>query len=462
MAALYSHNRETRLAPPEGSTGRLLARPYCALPDHLNPCHQWPSRVNQRRRDRRVSEWGLCHNPEVFEAELVIGVLGVLLAAVGVLVALPAWRQRRETVSRERFVTARELLRAERAGLSAEQFRRAAPQQILADGIPLLGPAGWMPSRPVSLEQVQLRWVHEGPPIEDARQRARKLLPYREGHQRFNSFSDAVVALDAPTSFFNGRSYRLLGVSVDHGVPTLSMSVCDYFDAYDTGEVLGFEAALGESGYRNWLRDPFAFGIRAAVPGVSTLTLRRDGPNLGFIMHYRGARSVGVAEGTYHVAPAGEFQPIDISPVSLRRDFDLWSTICREYAEEFLGCEESAGRSGYEIDWSQEEPYRSLTSSRAAGELSVWFLGVGLDPLTWKPEILTACVIDAPVFDSVFADLVRKNLEGTMVSLAPFDDVTISTYLDDGRTLAAGKACLALARQHRDLLTALGGSPSSA
>ena len=45
----------------------------------------------------------------------------------------------------------------------------------------------------------------------------------------------------------------------------------------------------------------------------------------------------------------------------------------------------------------------------------MWYLGVGLDPLTLAGEILTVLVIDAEVFDEIFANVVAWNSEGDIV-----------------------------------------------
>ncbi|MBM0230642.1 hypothetical protein JNW91_01360 [Micromonospora sp. STR1_7] len=56
-------------------------------------------------------------------------------------------------------------------------------------------------------------------------------------------------------------------------------------------------------------------------------------------------------------------------------------------------------------------------------------LGLRLSPLTWRPELLTVCIIDAEVFDAVLKNMVRKGLKGTLVvgregQGLPFDQKT--------------------------------------
>lgn len=381
--------------------------------------------------------------------------LAVVLPLVAIVVALVSWllpRRRREERRQEQFAATRAQLREQRAHLTRAALERSPHR--LPDGLPLLGHAHWVPAKPLPLHTVNLRWAEPSPSVDDAREQASKVVALRRGSASM-SYSAATASFDPPSSFFNGPSYRLLAVEAAHQQVTLDMGTCHYFDAFDTTEIIGFETALGGgTSYRSWLGSPFDFARRAAIPGVSTLTLTRDGAadGLQFFMHERDSRNVGTAQNAFHVIPAGEFQPIDVSPIALRRDLDLWSTICREYAEEFLGHPESSGRSGWEIDWTSEEPYASLSRARSDGSLTVWFLGVGLDPLTWKPEILTACVFEHDLFERVFAGMKKSNDEGLVLSRQRFDDANVRAYLDEGRTLPAGAACLSLAWQHREQL----------
>jgi hypothetical protein len=167
-------------------------------------------------------------------------------------------------------------------------------------------------------------------------------------------------------------------------------------------------------------------------------------------MHHRDGNRVAVAQDVYHVAPAGEFQPSDISREAIDRDFDLWVAIMREYAEEFLGVEDAKGRGGDHINYGRDEPYRSLQAARDQGRLALHFLGIGLDPVTWKPEILVAAVFEERLFDQLFAAVASHNEEGTLVlgedkQGLPFTRLAAERYGRGSRTLTAGQACLSLA-----------------
>jgi hypothetical protein len=66
----------------------------------------------------------------------------------------------------------------------------------------------------------------------------------------------------------------------------------------------------------------------------------------------------------------------------------------REYAEEFLDVEEAYGRGGRTIDYVNQSPFKELNDARRSGRLEVYVLGIGLDPLDWKPGIFTICIFD--------------------------------------------------------------------
>jgi hypothetical protein len=147
-----------------------------------------------------------------------------------------------------------------------------------------------------------------------------------------------------------------------------------------------------------------------------------------------------------------------LAAASLRRssDFDLWRGMEREFAEELLGASEEYPHTPVSYaDW----PFaRSLDQARAAGSVRPWVLGLGVDPLTFATDLLTAVVIDAPVFDDLFGAIVEHNAEGRVL----FGDGDRGQFTADGigalagpqPMQAAGAALLRLAWRHRDHLLA--------
>ena len=93
----------------------------------------------------------------------------------------------------------------------------------------------------------------------------------------------------------------------------------------------------------------------------------------------------------------------------------------------------------------------------------MYWLGLGIDPLTFVADMLTVAVFEAKVFDEIFGRLVTANAEGHRVE---FEDGTgraagLPLRADQVDRLArhepmqvAGAALLRLAWAHREMLLA--------
>ncbi|MBK3571427.1 hypothetical protein [Streptomyces sp. MBT62] len=333
--------------------------------------------------------------------------------------------------------------------------------------------------------------------FDDARDRLKANWPPVDG-MTVPTYSAAVDRYNKPEHFFQAPSFRLLGVdaastAAEARSTGLRFTMGSYFDWYDTSEALGFEAAreyVRTSGakitgpYRESLSSPFSLENRCATPGVNTLTIRTSRHSSMFYLQRR--TGVATARGTVHVVPAGEFQPSGGPPDGHTHggaDFDLRSTMIREYAEEFLGFPDSTNPTnrGAPINFQDERRYAEVERALRGGGAKCHYLGVGLYPLTWKPEILMVCVFPDHLFDDVFADMERETYEGHLEGPGgrrleesdrfpkmihylldrkkqrpyqglPFDQQTVEEYANDPTTLPAARACLLLAWQHRDLL----------
>jgi hypothetical protein len=298
-------------------------------------------------------------------------------------------------------------------------------------GTTLITQRAWNLEQPVALDGVQLDWDRDAlaPAITGGEAESESCRPLAPHGGRYARYSHAIRELDRPTLFENRMSYRLLDlVSGPEGIRHV-YGPTTYFDMVDVCEAVAHElaavwlrtngrAGVGDLPFRSLVGDPFDLTRRPVLPSIDTLTLRQDrrGGTTSFMLHRRNARNVAVAGGMSHVMPAGVFQPSGVAPWNVAADFDLWRNIQRELSEEFLGNPEHDGSSGQSIDYDAVEPFRSLNDARAEGLVRVWAAGVALDPLTLACEILTVLVIDAEVFDDVFAGLVEWNSEGDVVS----------------------------------------------
>jgi hypothetical protein len=139
---------------------------------------------------------------------------------------------------------------------------------------------------------------------------------------------------------------------------------------------------------------------------ISTLTLRRS-PAGGatFLLHWRDPAKVTHAGGMYQVGPVGIFQPASGTPGSERGDLSLWHAMVREFSEELLGAPEDYTSDNGPFRYDQWDFNRRLTDARDAGKLSVWCLGLGVDPLTLVADILTVAVLDPGVFDAALLQI---------------------------------------------------------
>ncbi|MER6354639.1 hypothetical protein ABT186_23175 [Streptomyces sp. NPDC001634] len=382
--------------------------------------------------------------------------------------------------------------RDERTRIEFKSVREAAatnPKRIIAAaishhdherrdrGIPLLTQEGWIPSGPLPLQQVLLEYV-EDPGSDYLHQARAQLIHYwpTAAGQPTRRYSDAVQRYDRPGSFFDGTSYRLLGVQPSDHSPKLTFTTTQYWDHFDTGEALLFEAAWQrehsfsdeiDGPFRQWLGDPFDLSRRSGIPGINTLTVRRSPDGLMFYLVQRG--NVATAMGTVHVIPAGEFQPSrDGAPHP--EELKIEATMVREYVEEMLDHKEARDPALPPIDVAQDEPYHPIYDEISSGRASAWYLGIGLYPVTWKPEILTVCVFDREEFDTLFAKMQKTGQEGTIIGPdervefaginydfkedrpykgIPFTEKSVKHYATHPGTLPAGRACLSLAWRHR-------------
>lgn len=300
-------------------------------------------------------------------------------------------------------------------------------------GTPLLTSPDWMPSAPVPLADLTLT-LTDSPPLPE--------LPAAALPEGFTSYSEAMAALAAPAVFQNRGTYRLLGFTGRH----LTFGPGTYFDGIDVGEACAHEyAARAGTPLRAAVGDPCDLSRRPVNVAISTLTLRHDevSGEATFFLHWRDPERVGHAGGMFQVLPVGVFQG------SADADFSLWHCMIREFAEEMLGAEEI-----HDADYAAWPFAASLTAAAR-----VFYLGTGVDPLTFATDVLTVAVIEASRFDELFGDLVSHNDEGQVLRGLPFTAANVERFVHHEPTQAAGAALLALAWQHRaELLTPGTGS----
>jgi hypothetical protein len=337
---------------------------------------------------------------------------------------------------------------------------------------PLLCLAGWLPPEPVSLANIELTWdpAVPTPRIDGTEPQARAVRPEGAGGLRFADYADALAALDPPRLLENRLCYRLASVTFDDGAAAMTFGPSTYFAGINVGEAVAHEFAasclgganrprLSDLPLRDLVGNPADLTSRAVNPAISMLTLRRSDDGTTFLLHHRDAEQVVHGGGLYQVIPVGVFQPSSDTAAALRNDLDLWRCAVREYGEELLGSPETYGDGTGDFDYGAWPLYRAMTKARDDGRLRCYLLGLGVDPLSLAADILAVTVIDAEVFDDVFAALVASNAEGQVLGHDghdshgfAFTQGNVERFAAHEPMQAAGAAALTLAWQHREEL----------
>jgi hypothetical protein len=372
------------------------------------------------------------------------------------------WRRTERERSADHFVRVIRYVRDNYAQLNARAL--AAQSDSRADGLPMLERPSWVLNRPVPLDRVRLtrETSANSSQFDQAREHARHLMPRRAGGSRYASYSQAVTELGGMGHLYNGSTYRIVDIAVCDDEIQLTCVNGRYFNHLDTTLVLTYEAAKRDLGgrnllhgrYRRYLKNPFDLRRRASGLGVNTLTIRQDTDSAGFYLHHRNGSFVAEGPDSIHVVPAGEFTPSDVGLQAFEDDFDLWRNIMREYAEEFLDVEEAYGRGGSPLDYVNQWPFKEFQEARQNGGLRIYVLGIGLDPLDWKPGLLTVCIFEAETFDRIFKSMIPNGKEGVIVAGPhrlgiPFNEKSVRRYTENPNMINSGASCLKLAWRHR-------------
>jgi transcriptional regulator with XRE-family HTH domain len=375
--------------------------------------------------------------------------------------------------SQERWREVRQDLNSNRA-LLGDLASELYPQEQRVAGTTVLAGTGWVPEQPVDLADVELTWLAESPTpkITGKVDEAEAVRSLRSTGEPYDRYSRALRDLARPKLLDNRASYRLLSADWVGGRGRFGFNYTSYFDVLDVCEAVGHEFAdawqkrgrkrpsPADLPLRRLIEDPFDLAARPILPSVNTLTIRRDmidGHRM--YLHRRNAGAVAAAGGMFHVVPAGAFQPAALAPAHQANDFSFWRNIQREYSEELLGNAEHDGNSVDPIDYLADEPFASFERARLAGDFRVSALALVLEPLTLWVELLTVAVIEAPVFDELFRDMVAVNEEGAAVSTdaekpavgIPFTSEARERLRDEPLSPIA-RACIELAWQHRHTL----------
>ena len=346
------------------------------------------------------------------------------------------------------------------------------PQAGHACGTNLLCRNDWIPSEPLELQRLTLNWKDHisAPAVNGTGQASEHIRPLYASGARYPSYSEALAAVDPPSLFENRPCYRILSADLSGPNSVIDFTRGHYFDGVDIGEALAHEFAVArlrgpEVPMQDWLSlrsfvgDPCDLMRRSVMPAITTLTLRRDrSGQTSFLLHWRDPAKVTHAGGLYQVMPSGIFQPADSTPDAEQNDLDIWLCMVREFSEELLGASEDYQSLGMPLDYARWPFFCQLDEARHSGGISVFCVGLGVDPLTMVADILTVAIFDDEVFDDAFEHLVAMNAEGRVINEpetigVPFTSEIVAKFADGAEPMQpAGAALLKLAWQNRERL----------
>ena len=338
------------------------------------------------------------------------------------------------------------------------------------EGIPLVAKKGWLLNCPIRLKEPKAN-DNDLPVFADevADPIGSPLWPGGPDYVALKTKS-IKTRKGTKAEITNGLTFRLIDFQVNEGMPDFTFSEGYYFNYVNTLEVLAAEFALSQrsSGPLRKRGSPeqiFHLNQRSAFPGVNCLLIVKnfegDHPAATnqFILHERTQNTME-AQNTMHVIPAGGHQP-HRQNYGTPTTRSIWRTVVREFVEELFNKEQLSGINNSGIDFFKHPditPYVS-TIFQAPGRAEIFYLGMGFDPLTTKPEVLVSIVIDWKAITRAkpslskgnFIQSIEQNYEGGTVHPVPLSPENLLREAKQGRfgkpVLPAGAACMMQAAQ---------------
>lgn len=403
---------------------------------------------------------------------IVAPLLGLMIAAMAARYAAgPHIAQRREE-GRQAFAEARRQIARERPTLTEKMYQKHNSNHHDPRLPGLLTAPNLVPEFPIPIGNVEVD-VNSRPFASSivSSRKYRKMLPRKKSGGRIRRYSDAITDICPPGLWFDADCYALREVNMTKSSGKISFSRLSYFEGVDVAEALAHEAVRqnawrmpSRNPIRNSVGCPLDFESRPTLVAVSALTLCVGSTSASFYLHERDSSKVAMAGGQVHLAPSGVHQPSATDPSTILRDVRPVFTLCREYAEEFLGVEEARGVRGASLSYEFDRPYSeilNLLMAPSTEDSGCWMLGVGIDPLTFAAEMICVTLIPETMFNEVFSELKLEDEEGFLRGAAinsgkligyEFNASTIEYLVETGRLSPAANAALQCTWHHRSFL----------
>lgn len=402
-------------------------------------------------------------------------VAGVLVTAATAFLALPGYARTREERSQFRFRAERRYLLDHRPELllrAAQQY----PREARIPNTTCLTSPNWVMPNPVPLDLVHIQFesVRRPAGMTGRSRAARRLLPLPVRRVPESTYTTALAADPQlrPRLFWDGISYDLRAFEVIDGSVRLSLGLANFFEMVDVCESFAHEFSSGRARrFRSMAKqapDPFDLSKHVNIPALTWILLVRESDgSTTFLLHARDPDAV-VSDGKFRHAYGGQVQPSSEHAIDPRDETTLWKSFAREFAEELLGCEETAGRPVAPLDFCSP-PYSTLRRMTDDGRLTVSLLGLVIDPLSRWPSMLAAAVCDRKALEGL-PSFVAKNSEGRVIGARQTTDgiegyrlseEIVSRLCSDPLVGMSAKGCLVRIWEHRSALGLIAGCPPS-
>jgi hypothetical protein len=279
---------------------------------------------------------------------------------------------------------------------------------------------------------------------------------------------------------FNGEIYRL----IDARPERFEFSTGKYFNFFNSCEGLSFEFVdliFKQGAFKEWvsnknkekfnaivkflidhqslnnrsLLDIFNFKSRETAFGTCALVImKRSNEEPQFILN---VRSLQLAEtpNLFHVIPAGTFQPYFQNGQYSKEQFKFSENIYREFIEELINDKymreyERVEKGSYRAIYREQadEAYKKLFEDN---NVTVHYLGMVIDPLNLKPEILTTFLIHESTLLPFIKGPASWESMNQDLCFYDFTKTKLEEILNDN-LVPTGKAHLHLVLQHFDFI----------
>lgn len=226
------------------------------------------------------------------------------------------------------------------------------------------------------------------------RRKLRKRYP-----QKKNGYALNIIQYVEGKNLFNGDCFAVADIKKTEDNKSIDLVVykTDYFSFVDSCKALEFKYSVKKQRRKPDI-DIFDFTNRSATIGVNCLTLF---PNItviskkgikekkNFLILHKRNSAVMESPNTFHVVPAGSFQPIKTmnkKEVSNEFNKNLSNTVYREFCEEILHTNHMSELVSIDLITSSDDYIKTKDNSK------IYYLGVGLEPFNTKVEVLALMV----------------------------------------------------------------------